>query len=58
MKKLTPIKAIRKKCIDCSGGQLGEVKHCPITDCTLWPYRMGKRPTEADLQITGQLASD
>ncbi len=45
MKGLTPIKAIRAKCIDCSGDQLKEVRLCPVTDCDLWPYRMGKRPT-------------
>lgn len=25
-----PVKAIRAKCIDCSGGMLGEVRNCPI----------------------------
>lgn len=41
---LTPMKAIRKKCLDCSGGELKQVRECPIKTCTLWPYRMGKRP--------------
>lgn len=41
---LTPQKAIRKKCIDCSADQLKEVRLCPVTNCALWPYRMGKRP--------------
>ena len=58
MVKLTPIKAIRKKCLDCSNDQYSEVKHCPIVDCTLWPYRMGKRPTDEDLKIVGQAAND
>lgn len=44
MEVLTPIKAIRAYCIECSGGQKKEVKECPITKCTLYPYRMGKRP--------------
>jgi hypothetical protein len=48
MEILTPIKAIRAKCVDCSGGQLGEVRLCPVTTCALWPYRMGKRPTDVD----------
>lgn len=43
-KKLTPIKAIRAKCLDCSGGNNAEVKFCEIDACSLWPYRMGKRP--------------
>lgn len=42
--KLTPIKAIREKCIDCCCGDKTEVRLCPIKKCTLWPYRMGKRP--------------
>jgi hypothetical protein len=44
MEVLTPIKAIRAKCIDCSCGSLREVRECHMKDCTLWPYRMGKRP--------------
>ena len=44
MEVLTPIKAIRAKCLDCSCGMAKEVRQCPIKDCPLWPYRMGKRP--------------
>lgn len=43
-KILTPIKAIRAKCIDCMCGLTHEVKLCPVTDCSLWPYRMGHNP--------------
>ena len=46
-KILTPIKAIRAKCIDCMCGLTHEVKLCPITDCSLWPYRMGHNPNRA-----------
>ena len=49
LKCKTPIKSIRDKCIDCSGGQLKEVRLCPVTNCPLYPYRMGKRPTKVDL---------
>ena len=45
-KKLTPVKAIRAKCIDCSCGDKKEVRLCPIEWCPLWPYRMGKRPVK------------
>jgi hypothetical protein len=41
---LTPIKAIRAKCLDCSAGSDSEVRSCTISACPLWPYRMGKRP--------------
>lgn len=43
-KKLTPIKAIRAKCLDCCCGSAHEVKLCPIEDCSLYPYRLGKNP--------------
>ena len=49
LKCKTPIKSIREKCIDCSGGSYKEVKHCLVTNCALYPYRMGKRPTKVDL---------
>lgn len=44
MAKLTPIKAIRAKCLDCACGQFSEVRECPVTGCPLWEYRMGHRP--------------
>jgi hypothetical protein len=46
MKKnyLTPIKAIRKFCIDCSGGSIKEVRECIIKDCPLFDFRLGKNP--------------
>jgi hypothetical protein len=45
-KKLTPMKAIRLKCLDCCCGQKLEVKFCPSDDCPLHPFRMGHRPEE------------
>ena len=43
----TPIKSMRAKCIDCCCGSLKEVRLCPIIDCALYPYRFGKKPTQA-----------
>lgn len=43
-KHSTPIQAIRKKCIDCSGGSTKEVRLCPCKDCDLYPFRMGTNP--------------
>jgi len=48
MKKITPLKAIRLKCLDCTVGQVKEIRECLIKDCTLYPYRMGKRPKPDD----------
>ena len=44
---VTPMKAIRAKCLDCSGGQPKEVRLCPVSRCPLWPYRMGRCPESA-----------
>ena len=44
MKNQTPVQAIRAKCIDCSGGQLAEVRFCPLNDCPLHPFRMRRNP--------------
>ena len=41
---MTPTKAIRLKCLDCMCGLANEVKLCPITDCSLYPFRFGKNP--------------
>lgn len=43
-KRATPLKAIRRKCLDCVGGQVREIRLCPCEHCALWPYRMGTRP--------------
>lgn len=45
---MTPMKAIRAKCIECSGGSKSEVRHCPVNHCTLWAYRLGKRPPKVE----------
>lgn len=53
MKKLTPMKAIRAKCIECSGGSAYEVRLCPIKKCPLYPYRSGHRPKVDTLSTEG-----
>ncbi len=54
---LTPIKAIRAKCLDCCCGSAKEVELCPIPDCTLYPYRFGKNPNIKREVTQVQLAS-
>lgn len=44
---LTPMQAIRKKCLWCAGGSRTEVRLCPATSCPLYEYRGGKRPERA-----------
>ena len=40
----SPIKSIRAKCLDCSGGEASEVRKCVAVTCSLWPFRMGRNP--------------
>lgn len=44
MKKLTPLRRIRLKCLDCCCDSAHEVKLCTATDCSLYPVRFGKNP--------------
>ncbi len=48
-KILTPIKAIRAKCLDCCANQAQEVRLCPCESCPLYPYRMGHNPNRKGL---------
>jgi hypothetical protein len=41
---LTPIQAIRKNCLECSGQSVKEVRDCVIKTCTLFDFRLGKNP--------------
>lgn len=41
---MTPLKAIRAKCMDCMYEQINEIRLCPCTDCPLWEYRLGHNP--------------
>ena len=45
--KTTPIKAARKKCLDCCCGSPKAVKYCTVNECALWSYRFGIRPSTA-----------
>jgi hypothetical protein len=43
-KPMSPMKAIRRKCLDCCCGQIVEVKLCEAVACPLWPFRAGRHP--------------
>lgn len=36
-------KAIRQKCLECCCMNRAEVARCHIYDCTLWPWRSGRK---------------
>lgn len=48
MAKLTPMKAIRAKCLECSSGQFKEIRLCPVKTCPLYEYRNGHRPKDGE----------
>lgn len=54
VKELTPIKAIRAKCLECCCDQVVEVRLCPSDDCPLWEYRMGHRPARSRRILTDE----
>jgi helix-turn-helix protein len=41
---MSPLQALRARCLDCCGHQEREVAHCPAVDCPAWPFRMGTDP--------------
>jgi hypothetical protein len=48
-KPMSPLKALRARCIDCCAGELSRVRRCAHLDCPSWPYRMGTNPWQAPL---------
>jgi hypothetical protein len=57
-KQMSPLEAIRLKCLDCCCYQPSEVRLCEAVTCPLWPFRAGKHPytkrrlQEADFEAT------
>ena len=43
-RKLTPLRAIRKKCLWCCLGSPNEIRICRVTRCSLYRYRPGRKP--------------
>ncbi len=39
-----PLRAIKLKCLDCSTYNINEIKECPVKNCSLYPFRLGKNP--------------
>ncbi|MGS4948132.1 hypothetical protein ACVDG3_21920 [Meridianimarinicoccus sp. RP-17] len=42
--RVSPLRALRLKCLDCCNGLAREVRLCTAVDCPSWPFRMGKNP--------------
>jgi hypothetical protein len=41
---MSPLKALRARCIDCCAAQPSEVRLCTAVACPSWPFRMGANP--------------
>jgi hypothetical protein len=48
------LKAIRARCLDCCCEMPKEVRLCPISDCALHPYRLGKKPPSERRKMNGK----
>ena len=46
---MSPLKALRLRCIDCFGGCVTSVRCCTATDCPSWPFRLGHSPWRKEL---------
>ncbi len=49
-----PMRAIREKCLDCSGGSHPEVAACTVEGCPLFAYRSGRNPNRTPRVMTDE----
>ena len=47
---ISPLRAIRARCLDCCAGQVSEIRLCEAVKCPAWPFRAGRHPWLADLR--------
>lgn len=52
-----PMRAIREKCLDCSGGSHAEVSQCTVEGCPLFAYRSGRNPNRTPRVMTEEQRS-
>jgi hypothetical protein len=41
---MSPLRALRRHCVQCCGGSNKEVALCCSSDCSAWPFRLGRNP--------------
>ena len=51
-KRISPLKAIRLKCLDCCCSSSNEVKLCTVERCPLYPFREGRDPYRKKTELT------
>jgi hypothetical protein len=42
--RVSPLRALRLKCLDCCNASAQEVRLCTAVECPSWPFRLGKNP--------------
>jgi hypothetical protein len=47
--QMTPLAALRLRCLDCCGGSADEVRKCMALTCPAWPFRTGVNPWRVPL---------
>ena len=47
--RVSPLWALRLKCLDCCNDSAQEVRLCTSVDCPSWPFRMGRNPWRSPL---------
>jgi hypothetical protein len=55
--RITPMRAIRAKCLDCCAGHYSEVRRCVAVACPNWPLRTGRNPWRGPLSDAHRAAS-
>ena len=53
--RVSPLRALRLKCLDCCNDSAQEVRLCTAVDCPSWPFRMGKNPWRAPLSAEARM---
>lgn len=43
-RRISALKSIRLKCMDCCIGQVSEIRACGVVNCPLWNWRLGINP--------------
>jgi hypothetical protein len=46
---MSPLQALRLRCLDCCAGSAHEVKLCTAVKCPAWPFRLGTSPWRAPM---------
>ena len=56
--RMSPLKALRARCIDCCAGSRHEVRLCTAVTCPAWPFRMGANPYRTKRELSDEERSE